>query len=78
MSRKPNKSPKQNTGVIIILILMMLIFIAGSALMIKLSLDLATQEITIQNNGGNTITLPTAPEVETTEAPPPETTVPVP
>lgn len=78
MSRKPNKSPKQNTGVIIILILMMLIFIAGSALMIKLSLDLATQEITIQNNGGNIITLPTAPEVETTEAPPPETTVPVP
>lgn len=77
MSRNPRKTPKQNTGIIIILILMMLIFIAGSLLMIKLSLDLATQEVTIQSSSGSTITLPTAPEVETTEAPP-ETTVPVP
>ena len=77
MSRKPKKAPRQNTAVIVVLVLMMLIFIAGSALMIKLCLDLATQEVTIQSNG-DTITLPTAPEEETTEAPPPETTLPVP
>ena len=77
MSRNPKKQSNSNIGVIIVLILLMLIFIAGSALMIKLSLDLATQEITIQSNGDSTITLPTAPEAETTEAPP-ETTVPVP
>lgn len=77
MSRKSKKTNHRNTGVIIILILMMLIFIAGSALMIKLSLDLATQEVSIQSNSSEAITLPTAPEPETTEAPP-ETTVPVP
>ncbi|MBQ6719797.1 MAG: CapA family protein [Oscillospiraceae bacterium] len=77
MSRNPKKAPRRNTGVILVLILMMLIFIAGSALMIKLSLDLATEDVVIRSEGSSDITLPTAPEVETTEAPP-ETTVPVP
>ena len=77
MSRKPKKAPRQNTGIIIVLVLLMLIFIAGSALMIKLSLDLATADVTIRSDSGEIITLPTAPEAETTEAPP-ETTVPVP
>ena len=76
MSRNSRKSHRSNTGVIIILILMMLIFIAGSALMIKLSLDLVHKDVTIQHSGSS-IELPTAPEAETTEAPP-ETTVPVP
>ena len=78
MSRNPKKTNSKNIGVIIILILMMLIFIAGSALMIKLSLDLANQEVIIRSDGSTDITLPAAPEAETTEAPPPETTVPVP
>ena len=77
MSRTPRKNNRANTGIIIILVLLMLVFIAGSALMIKLSLDLATQEITLQSDS-STITLPTAPETEATEPPPPETTVPVP
>ena len=77
MSRKSKKAPRQNTGIIIVLVLLMLIFIAGSALMIKLSLDLATADVTIRSDSGEIITLPTAPEAETTEAPP-ETTVPVP
>ena len=57
MPRNPRKQPRKNTGVIIVLILLMLIFIAGSALMIKLSLDLATQEVTIRTENGDTITL---------------------
>ena len=77
MSRNSKKGTHRNTGVIIVLVLMMLVFIAGSALMIKLSLDLANQEVPIRSDSSNTITLPTAPEAETTEAPP-ETTVPVP
>ena len=40
MSRNPRKPQKSHTGLITVLILLMLVFIAGSALMIKLSLDL--------------------------------------
>ena len=66
MSRKPKKTNRKHTGAIIVLILMMLIFIAGSGLMIKLCLDLANEEFTIQSNGDSSITLPTAPETEAT------------
>lgn len=75
MSRK---APRRHTGAIVVMILLMLIFIAGTALMIKLCLDIPSQEVEIRPSKG-TITLPNAPEVipEETEAPT-ETTMPVP
>ena len=75
MSRK---APRRHTGAIVVMILLMLIFIAGTALMIKLCLDIPSQEVEIRPSKG-TITFPNAPEVipEETEAPT-ETTMPVP
>ena len=69
MSRKSN-----HTGLKIVLILLILLFVAGSALMIKLSLDLAGQQVEAAPTEG-TITLPTAtteetqPETEATTVP---------
>jgi len=76
MSRK-NKAPRSHIGAIVVMILLMLVFIAGTALMIKLCLDIPTQEV--PDRPGNTaIQLPTAaPQPETTE-PPTETTAPPP
>ena len=57
MSHKSN-----HTGLKILLILMMLIFLAGSALMVKLSLDLADSPVETQPSA-SVIELPTsAPE----------------
>ena len=76
MSRKPKKAPQRHLGTIVFLILLMLIFIAGTVLMIKLCLDIPNQQVTVRP-GQTTIQLPTAPAVEETE-PPTETTVPTP
>ena len=76
MSRK-NKAPRRHTGTIVVMILLMLVFIAGTALMIKLCLDIPNQDVTISSKPGSTIVLPSAPQQEETE-PPTETTVPTP
>ena len=77
MSRNP-KAPRRHTGAIVVMILLMLCFIAGTVLMIKLCLDIPNQDVEIRSNSG-TIQLPTAPAVETEETEEPtETTVPVP
>jgi len=78
MSRNPKKAPRRHTGAIVFLTLLILLFVAGSAFMIKLCLDIPNQEVTIRHEQG-IIQLPTAPEAETeeTEAPT-ETTLPVP
>ncbi len=73
MSRK---SPRRHTGAIVFMIVLMLLFIAGSAFMIKLSLDIV-EKPPESRPSQETLQLPTAPEQETTEAPP-ETTLPVP
>jgi len=70
------KAPRRHTGAIVVMILLMLVFIAGTALMIKLSLDLPNQEIDIRPST-STVELPVASRPEETE-PPTETTVPVP
>lgn len=79
MSRKSNKAPRRHTGAIVVMILMMLIFLAGSALMIKLSLDLVHKEAPVKS-GNSSVSLPTAGQEvpEVTETEPPETTLPVP
>lgn len=76
MSRKPKKAQRSHVGAIIVMILLMLVFIAGTALMIKLCLDIPNKDVTISSKPGSIIALPTAPEEET--EPPTETTVPVP
>ncbi|MGM9590782.1 MAG: CapA family protein [Faecousia sp.] len=78
MSRKHSQAPR-HTGTIVVLILMILAFIAGSAFMIKLSLDIVHKTPESRPTQGSTIQLPTTatPESEATEAPP-ETTLPVP
>ena len=76
MSRKPKKTSRSNVGIIIALVLLMLIFIAGTALMIKLCLDIPNQKVSARPSQ-STIQLPTAPTPDETE-PPTETTVPVP
>ena len=68
MSRKSN-----HTGLKIVLILIMLILVAGSAFMVKLSLDLASVPVETRP-ADTTIELPTAPKE--TEAPTEATTVP--
>lgn len=74
MSRKAPKS--NHTGLKIFLILLMLVFIAGSGYMVKLCIDLAGQAPTYVTEPGNPeIELPTQPTTEETEPP---TTVPVP
>ena len=77
MSRK---SPKRNTGLVVALILLILVFIAGSALMIKLSLDLADSAPSTRPGNSSSIVLPNSGGDTTaeTEPPPPETTLPEP
>ena len=77
MSRK---SPKRNTGLVVALILLILVFIAGSALMIKLSLDLADTAPSTRPGNSSSIVLPNSGGDTTaeTEPPPPETTLPEP
>ena len=70
------KAPRRHIGAIVVMILLMLLFIAGTAFMIKLCLDIPNQEVDIRPSAG-TIELPAPPEAEQTE-PPTETTVPVP
>ena len=77
MPRKSSKAPRRHTGAIVVMILLMLIFIAGTALMIKLCLDIPNQEITQKPSQNAQIQLPSASRPEETE-PPTETTVPVP
>jgi len=74
MSRKNNN----HTGLKIVLILLMLVFIAATAFMIKLSLDLPGKT-TASRPTGEPVTLPTAAATEPTETEAPtETTVPEP
>ena len=79
MSRK-NKSPRRHTGAIVVMVLLMLVFIAGTALMIKLCLDIPNQELSKRPNISLPIQLPTASEAPTEEEtePPTETTAPPP
>ena len=71
MSRKSN-----HTGLKVVLILLILAFIAGSAWMIKLCIDLAGEAPTYTTDPSDLeIELPTQPTTEETEPP---TTVPVP
>ena len=74
MSRKNNN----HTGLKIGLIVLILIFIAATAFVLKLSLDLADTPVPTQS-AGESVVLPTQPETAppTTEAPT-ETTVPEP
>lgn len=69
------KAPRRHTGAIVVMILLMLAFIAGTAFVIKLCLDIPNQDVTVSTNPGSAIVLPTAPEQ--TEAPT-ETTAPPP
>ena len=69
------KAPRRHTGAIVVMILLMLVFIAGTAFMIKLCLDIPKQDVTVSTKPGCAIVLPTAPEQ--TEAPT-ETTAPPP
>ena len=70
MSRKPNN----HTGLKIALILLILVFIAATALMIRLSLGIVNQNPQIQTSD-SVVQLPTAAHAET-EAPTEATTVP--
>ena len=75
MSRKHNN----HTGLKVFLILLILVFIAATALMIKLSLDLPNQEMQVPT-AGTPVTLPVPEQTQAaqeTEAPT-ETTVPEP
>ena len=79
MSRNSNKAPRRHTGAIVVMILLMLCFIAGTAFVIKLCLDIPHQEVTIRPDTSD-IQLPTAPEAptEAETEPPTETTEPDP
>ena len=74
MSRKPQNN---HTGLKIVLILLMLVFIAGSAMMIKMSIDLVDHTPVRNQTPGESILLPDPTEASTEETEPP-TTVPVP
>ena len=76
MSKKPKNTSHRHGGAIAVMILLMLVFIAGTALMIKLCLDIPGQQISKSPVMGN-IALPTIPVAEETE-PPTETTEPEP
>jgi len=65
MSRNPNV-PRKHTGLIIFLVILMMLFIAGSAFMIKLSLDLIHSEPASIDRPNSDITLE-LPEVAETE-----------
>ena len=69
------KAPRRHTGAIVVMILLMLVFIAGTAFMIKLCLDIPGKDVSVSTRPGSTVVLPTAPE-ET--EPPTETTEPEP
>ena len=80
MSRKTNKSPRNHTGLKIVLILLILAMIAATGYLIKLCIDIAGMEARPSNNKPGTslfdpVTDSTEPEE--TEAPP-ETTMPEP
>ena len=75
MSNKHKNTPRRG-GAIAVMILLMLAFIAGTALMIKLCLDIPGQKISKKPVTGNVL-LPTTPVVEETE-PPTEATEPEP
>ena len=77
MSRNPN-APRRHTGLIIFLVLLMLLFIAGSALMIKLCLDLIHSESTPSDRPGTSVQIDIQPTEEEETEPPTETTVPDP
>ena len=69
------KAPRRHTGAIVVMILLMLAFIAGTAFVIKLCLDIPNQDVTVSTKPGSAIVLPTAPEqpeapTETTAPPP--------
>lgn len=82
MSRNPRKAPRRHTGAIVVLILLMLLFIAGTILMVKLCIDIAGQEpssrpspsLSILPSAGDSEAVPTTEETEA----PTETTMPVP
>ena len=76
MSRKPKKQ-RSHVGAIVVMILLMLVFIAGTALMVKLCLDIPNLEVAQRPGMNLPIQLPTAPVAEETE-PPTETTAPPP
>ena len=69
------KAPRRHTGATVVMILLMLVFIAGTAFMIKLCLDIPGKDVSVSTRPGSTVVLPTAPE-ET--EPPTETTEPEP
>ena len=70
------KSPKRHTGLIIFLVFVMVLSIAGSALMIKLCIDLADTQAPARPSQGPSLEVPT--EAPTEEETVPETTLPVP
>ena len=79
MSRK-NKALRRHTGAIVVMILLMLVFIAGTVMMVKLCLDIPNQETADRPGLNLPIQLPSAPEVptEAETEPPTETTAPPP
>jgi len=79
MSRNPRKPQKSHTGLITVLILLMLVFIAGTGVMIKLCIDLAHKTPSASSRDDSSLFLPSGTEdvTEETEAPT-ETTLPVP
>ena len=72
----PNKPPRRHTGLIVFLVILMLLMIAGTALMIKLCLDITDKRVQVKPGTSQT-TLPTASPAPT-ETEPPETTLPTP
>ena len=72
-----SRTPKNHTGLKVFLILLMLVFVAGSAFMIKFCLDLVDAPVDRKPGEESILELPTAPEV-TEEPTVPETTLPVP
>ena len=72
----PNKPPRKHTGLIVVLVILMLLMIAGTALMIKLCLDITDKRVQVKPGTSQT-TLPTVSPAPT-ETEPPETTLPTP
>ena len=76
MARNPQKPQKRHTGLKVFLILLMLLFIAGSAFMIKLCLELVDAPVLRQPGQSESLELPTAAPTEAETIP--ETTLPIP
>ena len=72
----PTTPPRRHTGLIVFLVILMLLMIAGTALMIKLCLDITDKRVQVKPGTSQT-TLPTASPAPT-ETEPPETTLPTP